>query len=91
MSAVNKEAFIRHWADISAAIAHWVENLSHVATHSRWEQADDTWGFLSNFAGQLFLSNVAWEFSHWGNKFLSGYFRSVVGPVSHLVARWWQH
>ncbi len=25
------------------------------------------------------------------NKFLSGYFRSVVSPVSHLVACWWQH
>ncbi len=26
-----------------------------------------------------------------GNKFQSGYFRSVVGPVSHLVVHWWQH
>ncbi len=26
-----------------------------------------------------------------GNKFLSGCFRSVVGPVPHLVARWRQH
>ncbi len=56
-------------------------------------KADDTRGnFLSNFARQLFLSNVAWVFSplRMVNKFLSGYFRSVVGPVSHLVAHWWQ-
>jgi len=26
-----------------------------------------------------------------GNTFLSGSFRSVMGPVSHLVAHWWQH
>ncbi len=26
-----------------------------------------------------------------GNRFLSGYFRLVVGPVSDLVAHWWQH
>ncbi len=57
-------------------------------------KADDTRGnFLSNFARQLFLSNVAWVFSPLrmvNNFFLSGYFRSVVGPVSHLVAHWWQ-
>ncbi len=44
--------------------------------------------FLSNSAGQLFLSNVAWALFHEnGYKFLSGYFKSVVGSVSHLVAR----
>ncbi len=26
-----------------------------------------------------------------GNTFLSGYFRLIVGPVSHLVGRWRQH
>ncbi len=48
--------------------------------------------FVSNFDGNFVLSNVACTFPlRMGNKFLSGYFRLAVGPVSQLVAHWWQH
>ncbi len=44
------------------------------------------------YTGQLFEQCCLGTFPlRMGNTFLFGYFRSVVGPVSHLVARWWQH
>jgi len=41
----------------------------------------------------MMLSDAAWALSHlrMSNKILSGYFRSAVDPVSHLVAPWRQH
>ncbi len=48
--------------------------------------------FWGNFAGQLFWACCLGTFPlRMCNTFLSGYFTSVVGPVSHLVARWQQH
>ncbi len=47
------------------------------------------WAILpGNFFEQCFLGTFPLRM---GNTFLSGYFISVVSPVSHLVAHWWQH
>ncbi len=62
-------------------ICNWVLPLYYIFT---------LWGWW--YMGQLFFQCCLGTFPlRMGNKFLSRYFRSVVGPVSHLVARWWQH
>ncbi len=56
-------------------------------------EADDTqsncWPILP---GKFFEQSCLGPFPlRMGNTFRSGYFRSVVGPVSHLVSHWRQH
>lgn len=47
---------------------------------------------LSNVAGNFFEQSCMGTFQlRMGNTFLSGYFRLVVGYVSHLVAHWLQY
>ncbi len=46
------------------------------------------WAVWLNFFEQWYLGIFPLRM---GNTFLSGYFRSVVRPVSHLVACWRQH
>ncbi len=48
--------------------------------------------FWAILPGNFFWAHCLGTFPlRMGNKFLFGYFRSVVGLVSHLVARWWQY